>query len=212
MHREVPGHGFFSESADGCSDRDTLFAWFLFDPNWLDSLTPFALEHHMRLVPHFPRRTFACAAAFALFIINPLGTLPQDPAKQETHGIVVAYMDRSVKPGDDFYHYANGDWIKRAEIPADTGYVAVDGFMPDDYSNELSRKRSADLIQEAIKANAPAGSTLRKIADLYRSYSPTGRRYLPFQECVYSCEKRSESARRWPSSRKSFSTTPYSDD
>jgi putative endopeptidase len=88
----------------------------------------------------------------------------------ESHGIVVANMDRSVKPGDDFYGYANGGWIKQAQLPQDTGYVAVDGYLRNDLSNELSRKRSADLIQEAIKANAPAGSNLRKIADLYRSY------------------------------------------
>jgi putative endopeptidase len=79
-------------------------------------------------------------------------------------------MDRSVKPGDDFYRYANGGWIKRTQLPLDSGYIAIDGWLRDDLSNELSRRRSADLIQEAIKANAPAGSNLRKIADFYRSY------------------------------------------
>ena len=40
------------------------------------------------------------------------------PAKT-VHGIEVANIDRSVVPGDDFYHYANGEWIKRAVIPPD---------------------------------------------------------------------------------------------
>ena len=44
----------------------------------------------------------------------------------EPHGIAVANMDRSVKPGDDFYLYANGDWIKRAVIPPDRAGVDVD--------------------------------------------------------------------------------------
>ena len=35
--------------------------------------------------------------------------LTQNPTEPESHGIVVAYMNRSVKPGDDFYHYANGE-------------------------------------------------------------------------------------------------------
>ena len=26
-------------------------------------------------------------------------------------------MDRSVKPGDDFFRYGCGDWIKRTKIP-----------------------------------------------------------------------------------------------
>jgi predicted metalloendopeptidase len=27
-------------------------------------------------------------------------------------------MDRSIKPGDDFYHYANGNWLRAVVIPA----------------------------------------------------------------------------------------------
>ena len=71
----------------------------------------------------------------------------------EPHGIAVANMDRSVKPGDDFYLYANGDWIKRAVIPPDRAGVDVWTKL-DDQSN----KRTADLIAEIAKSNAPAGS------------------------------------------------------
>jgi endothelin-converting enzyme/putative endopeptidase len=74
-------------------------------------------------------------------------------------------MDRSVKPGDDFYRYANGDWIKRTEIPPDRSDIGVIDSLID-----LSQKRIAGLIEEAAKANAPAGSNTRKIADLYHSY------------------------------------------
>ncbi len=74
-------------------------------------------------------------------------------------------MDRSVKPGDDFWRYANGDWIKRTEIPPDRSYVDTWEILED-----LSRKRTAGLIEEAAQANAPAGSNTRKIADLYHSY------------------------------------------
>ena len=35
---------------------------------------------------------------------------------------------------------------------------------------DLSNKRTAALIEEAAKSNAPAGSNARKIADLYNSY------------------------------------------
>jgi len=114
------------------------------------------------------------ASAYALFACIPalisLAAYSQQASTPETHGIVVANMDRSVKPGDDFFRYANGGWIKQAQLPSDSGYIAIDGWMRDDLSNEVSRKRSANLIQEAIKANVPVGSNLRKIADLYRSY------------------------------------------
>jgi putative endopeptidase len=109
------------------------------------------------------------AAACALLALAPLAANSQDASTPETHGIVGANMDRSVKPGDDFFRYANGDWIKRTEIPPDSGYVAVGGWSNDN-STELTRKQTAGLIEEAVKANAPAGSNTRKIADFYRAF------------------------------------------
>jgi len=119
----------------------------------------------MRLALGFLPRT---AAAYAFFALVALAAYSQEVSKPETHGIVVANMDRSFKPGDDFYHYANGDWIKRTEIPPDSSGVDVAGW--DDYLTELTRKQTAGLIEEAVKANAPAGSNTRKIADFYRSF------------------------------------------
>jgi endothelin-converting enzyme/putative endopeptidase len=87
------------------------------------------------------------------------------PAEQATHGISIANMDRSVKPGDNFFLYANGAWIKRTMIPADRSRISV--F---DSLNDLSNKRTLTLIEEAGKAKAPAGSNTQKIAELYHSY------------------------------------------
>jgi len=89
----------------------------------------------------------------------------QDAAKTETHGIAVDNMDPSVRPGDDFYDYANGNWIKRTEIPPDRSRIGVFTALDD-----LSNKRTVGLIEETVKANAPAGSNPRKIADLYTSF------------------------------------------
>src|SRR5271169_6793524 len=100
------------------------------------------------------------AAAFALVALAPLTAYSQNAPAPETHGIVVANMGRSVKPGDDFYRYANGNWIKRTEIPPDRSDIGVFDSLID-----LSQKRIAGLIEEAAKANAPAGSNTRKIAD-----------------------------------------------
>ena len=81
------------------------------------------------------------------------------------HGIDIAAMDRSVKPGDSFFHYCNGAWLKRTEIPPDRPGVGVFSALQD-----LSLKRSSALIEEATKSSAPEGSGERKIADLYHSY------------------------------------------
>src|SRR6202789_2175706 len=113
----------------------------------------------------FPLRFLPRSAACALLALAPLTAYSQDAPAPETHGIVVADMDRSVKPGDDFYRYANGDWIKRIEIPPDRSDIGVIDSLID-----LSQRRMAGLIEEAAKADAPAGSNTRKIADLYHSY------------------------------------------
>ena len=109
----------------------------------------------------FPRYAAACA----FFVLASFSADSQNAPTPQTHGIVIANMDRAVKPGDDFFHYANGEWIKRAEIPPDRSYIGSWDTLED-----LSRKRTAGLIEEAAKANAPAGSNARKIADLYNSY------------------------------------------
>jgi len=40
-------------------------------------------------------------------------------------GFDLSGMDRSVKPGDDFFEYANGNWFKRTTIPADRTSIAM---------------------------------------------------------------------------------------
>lgn len=100
------------------------------------------------------------AVVYALFALAPL-----TPPAGETHGIVVADMDRSVKPGDDFYQYANGDWIKRTDIPPDRSEVSAFTLI-----SVLNDERIATLIEEIAKSGPVAGSNARKVADLYNSY------------------------------------------
>jgi putative endopeptidase len=118
----------------------------------------------MKFTAKFAGVVVACAAiavlGSTLVMVNA-----QENAKEQAHGIQIANMDRSVKPGDNFYLYANGDWIKRTEIPPDRAGIGVFTKL-----DEISSKRTADIIQEAAKANAAPGSDSRKIADLYNSY------------------------------------------
>ena len=58
-------------------------------------------------------------------VLSALAAQSQNPPKEEEHGIVVSSIDSSVKPGDDFYRFANGNWIEHAEIPADRAAVDV---------------------------------------------------------------------------------------
>ncbi len=106
----------------------------------------------------------AGACAFGLGI-GLLAAHAQDTPQPTTHGIVVANMDKSVKPGDNFYEYANGDWIKRTELPPDRSRIGVFSTLADQ-----SDKRTAALIEESAKGGGQPGSGPRKIGDLYNSY------------------------------------------
>ena len=46
-------------------------------------------------------------------------------------GLDTAGMDRAVKPGDDFFQYANGTWLAHTQIPADKPAVTLRLAMSD---------------------------------------------------------------------------------
>jgi endothelin-converting enzyme/putative endopeptidase len=86
-------------------------------------------------------------------------------AQTQGPGISISNMDPAVRPGDNFYLYANGAYIARTKLPADRAAMGVFNTLLD-----LSFKQVASIIDDATKANAPAGSDERKITDLYHSY------------------------------------------
>ncbi|MGA2645965.1 MAG: M13 family metallopeptidase [Candidatus Sulfotelmatobacter sp.] len=117
----------------------------------------------MKLISEYSKIVVAFLLTCVLAVV--VRAYAQDAPAPETHGIDVANMDRSVKPGDNFYEYANGGWIKRTEIPPDRASIGVFSKLAD-----LSNKRTAGLIGEIAKSNPAQGSGARKVADLYNSY------------------------------------------
>jgi putative endopeptidase len=100
-----------------------------------------------------------------LLAFASLPALAQDSAPPASHGINLAHMDRSVKPGDNFYEFANGAWLKSTEIPSDRASIGVFTAL-----DVIANQRTHDLIDEVSKSSAAAGTPERRIADLYNSY------------------------------------------
>ena len=90
---------------------------------------------------------------------------PATAAAPSASGVDLAGIDRSVSPGDDFFAYANGSWLKTTEIPADRSSYGAGAIM-----SELTEKRVAGLIAEAALSKSPAGSEARKIGDTYTTF------------------------------------------
>ncbi|MRT94231.1 M13 family metallopeptidase [Ancylomarina sp. 16SWW S1-10-2] len=84
--------------------------------------------------------------------------------KIKGHGILKKEdMNLDVKPGVDFFEYANGNWMKNTPIPADKSrYGAFDIL------GENANEAVHNLLEEAAKTeNAPEESNLKKIQDFY---------------------------------------------
>jgi predicted metalloendopeptidase len=73
-------------------------------------------------------------------------------------------VDTSVRPGDAFFQYVNGTWLKSTEIPPDRSSVSNDTVL-----SELNLKRTREIIEQTAKAN-DATSEARKVADYYIAF------------------------------------------
>jgi putative endopeptidase len=132
--------------------------------SWLaKGVPPFAC----RILFQQIRQTWAASLA-SLAVCTALAQNNPPPAIQQTepvHGIAVANMDPAVKPGDNFFLYANGAWLDRTEIPLDRSGTNVFSVLDD-----ISRKQTAVIVEEDSKSNAMPKSNTGKIAGLYDSF------------------------------------------
>jgi len=73
-------------------------------------------------------------------------------------------MDLSIKPGDNFYQYANGGWIKNNPVPSDRTQYGSFSVLYD--QNQIKLK---NLVLDAAKSKSAKGTIAQKIGDFYNS-------------------------------------------
>jgi putative endopeptidase len=79
-------------------------------------------------------------------------------------GINLAYMDTTVNPGDDFFMYVNGNWVKQTEIPGDQGRWGSFNELRESNNDILK-----EILEEAVNSELyKAGSDERKAATFYQ--------------------------------------------
>lgn len=74
-------------------------------------------------------------------------------------------MDPSVKPGEDFYRYANGRWLARSVIPAGRQSYDTRAMLTEKTSEQVR-----DLIQDATATHSAKDSIAQKVGDYYASF------------------------------------------
>ena len=107
----------------------------------------------------FPRRVPLSMALLSLLLCPFSATdVRAQPPRDHARRSLESTVDTSIKPGDDFFAYANGAWLKAAVIPAGKDRWAVR-----DEINERTRRQVAAILDEA-RTSRP-GSLARRVAD-----------------------------------------------
>jgi putative endopeptidase len=110
---------------------------------------------------------FALILLLAMAILD--SALAADKPAFGSWGFDLQNLDRSVGPGDDFYLYANGGWLKTAEISADRS--STGSF--DDLAI-LSEKRLGEIVQTLeTRDRVVLDANERKLRDLYNCFLDT---------------------------------------
>ena len=108
----------------------------------------------------YPVALTALALVAAAAVAQAAAEAPQDP-----HGIDLSSLDTSVKPGDDFFKYASGGWIKANPIP-------------DDYSRwgvwNSIEKRNFDVLKTILEDADKLGDKGTKAEQIAGAYWATG--------------------------------------
>jgi putative endopeptidase len=117
----------------------------------------------------FKTTCLTAVAACALFLVGGAGAEPTSSTATPhygTWGFDLAGRDLAVKPGDDFYDYVNGTYVKSVVIPADKSSWGTFQILAD-----LSESRVHAILEEmAAKASPRPATDDGKIGAFYRAY------------------------------------------
>jgi len=110
----------------------------------------------MKKINKTPVVYIAIIAAFALCAYQTKTSI------DKSNDPIYKNIDPTVKPGDNFFLYANGTWLKQNPIPP-----AYSSWGIGNEVTEEIRERLKKINEDALQANAPKGSSTQKIGDFY---------------------------------------------
>jgi len=100
------------------------------------------------------------ASLLAILAITVSFSLGQSQIIQDP---LVSHIDTTVRPGDDFFQYANGRWFKENPIPASEAYNGLWRLVQDTINSQIRIMCESS----AALTNAEKGSNKQKIGDFF---------------------------------------------
>jgi endothelin-converting enzyme/putative endopeptidase len=101
--------------------------------------------------------------ALALSSVSTLLAAQTGTPRYQPWGVELQNMDRSIKPGDDFYAFALGTWLRNHPIPADKVGAGYNYDLPDEIEGQVRR-----IVEDA--AAKPTTPAARKVGDFYAAW------------------------------------------
>ncbi|WP_110686157.1 M13 family metallopeptidase [Salinicola aestuarinus] len=99
---------------------------------------------------------------------TPPGSASQ--AQMGEWGIALDERDTTIAPGDDFYHYVNGGWLKTTSIPPDRSNYGAFTVLADQAERQVH-----DILEQLNGANTPPNSPQQRLGDLYHAWMDSAR-------------------------------------
>ena len=98
--------------------------------------------------------------------VKPAGAAPSSAKpRYGSWGVDLAAMDKSVRPGDSFWHYVNGQWDRRTEIPSDRSSMGVGVLLV-----EEAERQVRTIVEDLARDSAKSGAIGRQVGDFYAAW------------------------------------------
>jgi putative endopeptidase len=114
--------------------------------------------------PQPKRIAVSISRTFSALLITCLLSITALAQDAKVSGIDRSLFSNEVTAGQNFYIYANQQWLETTEIPADKSNYGIFTMLDD-----MTREQVRTLIEGAAESNADQGSAAQKVGDLYKS-------------------------------------------
>lgn len=107
-------------------------------------------------------RLFFSVLAISAVALTTTSCKDKAKADSKKGDALAVNLDTTVSPGEDFFQYANGGWIKKNPIPGEQSSWGIGNLVM-----EENLKRLREISEKSAKANAKKGSAEQKIGDYW---------------------------------------------
>ncbi|MDQ3761812.1 MAG: M13 family metallopeptidase [Actinomycetota bacterium] len=115
-------------------------------------------------------RSWLCRGVLAVALVWIMTACQDTPPPQLGSGLLLPGYDRQVRVQDDLFRFANGQWLRTTEIPADrTRYGVFDALV------DQSEQNQRMIIEDSVARQGAVGSPDQQIGDFYASFMDTAR-------------------------------------